>query len=120
MRMVPHIKLGRFYGAFYYMDDGRAVYLAHRKRTEIYYAKNAWCIDLKTLEECKERGISYVGVVTKSASDTFYYLTPLDDMWGVHSFAHFGDTRQRGLPVTKFRMNPAITPAVIAKAVRVR
>ena len=68
----------------------------------------------------KKRGINYIGVITKSGKDVFYYITPLEDMFGPHSFAHFGDTRQRGLPVTKFRMNPAITPAIIAKAVRVR
>lgn len=120
MKMTPHIRMGRFFGGFYELPSGKTVYLAHRKRTEVFRAKNAWCIDLKTLEECRERGINYIGVVTKSGNDVFYYVTPLEDMFGPHSFAHFGDTRQRGLPVTKFRMNPAITPAIIAKAVRVR
>ena len=51
MKMTPHVKMGRFYGGFYELPDGKAVYLAHRKRTEVFRAKNAWCIDLKTLEE---------------------------------------------------------------------
>ena len=120
MKMTPHIRMGRFFGGFYELPTGKTVYLAHRKRTEVFRMINAWTIDLITLEECRERGINYIGVVTKSGNDVFYYITPREDMLGPHSFAHFGDTRQRGLPVTKFRMIPAITPAIIAKSVRVR
>ncbi len=120
MKMFPMTRMGRFYGAFYYLDSGRACYIAHRKRSEVFHMKNAWCLDLKTLEECKAKGITMVGVVTKSGNTKFLYLTLLEDFYGVHSFAHFGDTRQRGLPVTKFRINPANTPAHIAKAIAVR
>ena len=79
MKMTPHIRMGRFFGGFYELPDGKAVYLAHRKRTEVFRAKNAWCIDLKTLEECRERGINYIGVITKSGKDVFYYITSLNE-----------------------------------------
>lgn len=121
MTVYPHFRLGRFFGAFYYLDSGKAVYLAHRKRKEVYRAKNAWTIDLATLQECKERGIDTIGVVTQAAGVKFFYLTPLDDFYNnPHSFAHFGDTRQRGLPVTQFKINPALASRHISKSFNIR
>lgn len=121
LKVYPHMKNGRFYGAFYYLDNGKAMYLAHRKRREVFQVKNAWCIDLSTLNECKARGIDTIGVVTQSSVGKFFYITPLADMFdSPHSFAHFGDTRQRGLPLTKFRLNPSIDPARISSAIKVR
>lgn len=121
MKSFPHHRMGRFYGAFYYLDNGKALYLAHRKRSEVFHAKSAWCIDVTTLLECQAKGIETIGVVTKNATGTFFYLTPLDDFFNSpHSFSHHGDTRQRGLPLIKFRINPATDPSRIAVAVKVR
>lgn len=120
MKVFPHHRMGRFYGAFYYLDNGKAVYLAHRKRSEVFQAKNSWTIDNSTLEDCRAKGINTIGIVTKSAAGTFFYITPLEDFYGIHSFPHFGDTKQRGLPLMKFRINPATNPAVIAGAIKVR
>lgn len=112
--------MGRFYGNFYYLSGDRAVYIAHRKRSEIFHKRTAWCIDVATLEECKALGIKYVGVVTQNSVGKFFYLTLLEDFYGEFSFAHFGETRQRGLPVMKFRFHPGLTVPVIEKAVKVR
>ena len=120
MKMFPHRRMGRFYGGFYHLDDGRVVYIAHRKRTEVFRAKQSWCIDLSTLEDCKAQGIQCIGVVTESKVGKFFYLKLLEDFFGPHSHSHFGDTRQRGLPLVKFRLNPSTIPALIAKAVKLR
>lgn len=121
MTVYPHYRLGRFFGAFYYLDNGKALYLAHRKRREVFRAKNAWTLDVATLRECQDRGIDTVGVVTQSGKTKFFYLTPLDDFFNhPDSFAHFGDTKQRGLPVTQFKINPSIIARHIEKSFNIR
>lgn len=120
MKVFPHSVNSRFYGAFYYLDNGQALYLAHRKRREVFQARNAWCIDLSTLNQIKARGIDTVGVVCKSGADKFFWITHVEDFFGIHSFGHFGDSRQRGLPLARFRLNPGIMTRHISKAIKVR
>ena len=120
MKVYPHRVNGKFYGCFYYLNNGQAAYLAHRKRREVFQAKNAWCIDLRTLEACKARGISVIGIVAKSGADKFFWIAPVDDFFGVHSFAHFGDTRQRGLPLSRFPINPGKCMKRIERSVKIR
>lgn len=120
MKVFPHRVNGRFYGAFYYLDNGQAIYLAHRKRSEVFNAKNAWCLDLRTLEECKNRGINIIGIVTKNSTGKFFWIAPVEEFFGVHSFSHFGDTRQRGLPLSRFALNPGKCVKRIASAVKIR
>ena len=121
MVVTPHKINGRFYGAFYQLKSGESIYLAHRKKREIYRMKNAWCLDTRTLEECIRRGIKYAGVVIRSEGVTQYYVTPIKDFFdSPHSFPHFGDTRQRGLPLNCFLINPMKTTRHITKAMKIR
>lgn len=120
MKVFHHRVNGRFYGAFYYLDDGTALYLAHRKRREVFQAKNAWTIDLATLREVQFRGISVIGVVCKSGKEKFIWMTPLEDFFGFNSFTHIGDTRQRGLPLNCFKIKPGLASKHIARSMKVR
>lgn len=120
LKYIPHKVNSRHYGGFYYLDNGQAMYLAHRKRSEVFKAKNAWCLDLSTLNKIKDCGITTVGVVCKSGGDRYYWLTHVDDFFGFHSFAHFGDSRQRGLPLTRFKLNPGLIEKYIKRSMRVR
>ncbi len=118
---VPHTVNGRFYGCWYFLDDGRSVYLAQRKPREVYHAKNAWCIDVRTLEEARERGVPYVGVICGKGKGRKFYLTLREDFFdSPFSFAHWGDTRQRGLPLSRFRVSPTKSTGSIAKAIKLR
>lgn len=119
---VRHVtKHGRAYGAVYHLTDGRSVYLAHRKRKDVFHMKNAWTIDISTLEMCRSQGIEVVGVLVATKAAKFVWMTPLDDFFkSPHSFAHFGDTKQRGLPLTRFAVNPGTSRRLIEKAVKIR
>ena len=120
MKVFPMTVNGRFYGNTYFLDNGQAMYLAHRKRSEVFQAKNAWTIDLSTLNKIKSQGIKVVGVVCKSGGDKLFWLTDIEDFFGIHSFAHFGDSRQRGLPLSRFKLNPGIIERHIMKSIKLR
>lgn len=120
MRVIPVKVNGKFYGNKYYLNNGQAMYLAHRKRSEVFHAKNAWTIDLSTLNEMKSQGITVVGVICKAGNDKLVWITDIEDFFGIHSFAHFGDSRQRGLPLSRFKLNPGIIERHIRKAIKLR
>jgi hypothetical protein len=104
----------------YYLPSGKAMYLAHRKRREVFHAKNAWTLDLSTLNMLKSQGITVVGVICKAGNDKLVWMTDIEDFFGAHSFAHFGDSRQRGLPLSRFKLNPGIIERHIRKAIKLR
>lgn len=112
--------MGSFYGMFYETPAGSHIYLAHRKRSQIYKLKWAWCIDIRTLDDCRARGIMAIGVLWKDKGKKFCHLTHIDDFFGPNSFFHFGDTKQRGLPLKCFRIDPSRSEKVIATAVKIR
>lgn len=116
----PHKVFGHFYGMFYETSTGKKLYLAHRKRKQIYELKWAWCIDLITLNKCRDLGVEAVGVIWRDAGKTKVHLTHIDDFFGPASFSHFGDTRQRGLPLKCFRVDPAKSAKIIEKIVKIR
>lgn len=120
IKAFPHKVNSRHYGCYYYLSDGRALYLAHRKRREVFRERNAWCIDLSTLNQIRDKGITTVGVMCKSGKDYLYWVTHIDDFFGDHSFGHFGDTRQRGLPLTRFALHPDIIEKYIKRSMRIR
>ena len=117
---IPHMVMGKFYGMFYETDAGTRLYLAHRKRKQIYQLKWAWCLDISTLLKCREQGVTSVGIIWKDGKNTMIHLTHIDDFYGPNSFFHFGDTKQRGLPLKSFRVNPARSAALIASVVKIR
>jgi hypothetical protein len=120
MKVERHTSNGRFYGCFYTLDNGVQLYLAHRKRREVFQARSSWCLDLSTLNEVKRRGISIIGIVCKSGKDKFFWVCDVADFFGIHSFAHMGDTRQRGLPLSCFKLTPGLIEKHIAKSIKLR
>lgn len=121
MVTVPHTINGRFYGMFYFLDDGRSLYLAHRKMKEVFHMKNAWCIDMMTLKEAERRGVNVIGVLVGKGKSRKFWLTERRDFFdSPYSFDHYGDTRQRGLPTTMFRVNPLTSETHISKSVKIR
>lgn len=115
-----HKVAGKFYGVWYDTEGGNRLYLAHRKRDQILRDKNAWCIDIYTLERCREQGVKAVGVIVKSENMRLIWLTLVEDFFGPHSFSHFAHVRQRGLSLPQFRIDPLKSPKVIARSLKIR
>jgi hypothetical protein len=115
-----HKVAGRFYGVWYTTDAGHRLYLAHRKYDAIYRDRNAWCIDIYTLERCREQGVKTVGIIAKQNGVRLVWLTDVEDFFGPHSFSHFTHIRQRGLPLPHFRVDPMKSAEIIAKTLRIK
>ena len=118
---VRHTVNSKFYGFWHFWPDGKGIYLAYRKPSEIYRKKNAWCLDIRTLEEAEKRGVKYVGVVCGHGKNKRVYATLRQDFFNSpYSFFHFGDARQRGLPLEKFRYSTTKTEKHIAATIKLR
>lgn len=115
-----HTVHGRMYGWWHYLDSGRACYVASRKSREVYQKKNAWCIDVATLAECRARGIKVLGIKTTGKTGKLYLTFVEDFFTDPHSFAHWGTTRQRGLPLIRFRHHPGKAVKGITSAMSMR
>jgi hypothetical protein len=115
-----HKVAGKFFGVWYETAGGRKLYLGHRKRDQIYREKNAWCIDIYTLERCREMGVTMIGILIKDGGTRMVWMTLVSDFFGPHSFAHFTRTRQRGLPLPYFRIDPMKSEKFIAKSLRIK
>jgi len=121
VRRERHTVNGRFYGVYYTLEDGRELYLAHRRQDQIYRDKNAWCIDVQLLDRCKRRGIKVIGVVARLGGQKMVWLTLLDDFFdSPQSFKVFATSSQRGLPLSQFRIDPLKRAETIAKSVKIR
>jgi hypothetical protein len=122
VRIERHTIDGRFAGMWYNLDDGRVIYLAHRKRREIDKKTNAWLFDTRLLYDAQARNIDAIGVVVGTSKGKFAYLTLLDDLFNSkYSFSHCDRIgRKRGLPVSRFRVNPGTSEEVISSAVKIR
>lgn len=107
----------RYYGGFVRFDSGREMYVARRRFKEIFRnaepsvsiaLKNgnaSWAIDTATLEEVKQRGIKYVGVISVDTGDL--YVTWLASFFDasrarVHDYSSKGGAVQRYLPIQYF------------------
>lgn len=121
MKKEKHTFNGKLQGIYYELDDGRKLYLAHRQRKHIYRQNNAWCLDVMTLDRIRNRGITAVGVIMRDAGQRLVWLTHIDDFYeSPHSFGHFFMSKQRGLPLSRFRVDPAKNFKVIEKSVKLR
>ncbi|BBI61768.1 hypothetical protein HSBAA_30740 [Vreelandella sulfidaeris] len=79
----------RLYGAIVTLDTGQKVYMAYRKRSEIYRAGEvrvgeaikkgvaAWAMDDDTLSMMRAHGITVVGVFVRDTGDR--YVTKIDN-----------------------------------------
>jgi len=119
-RRELHKVAGKFFGVWYDTEGGHRLYLAHRTRDQIWREKNAWCIDIYTLERCREQGVKAVGVLVKEGGQRLVWITLVEDFFGEHSFSHFTHIRQRGLPLPRFRVDPMKSPEVIGKSLRIK
>lgn len=116
---VEHLRKGRrLYGAFYVFEDGRKVYLAYRKHSDIYRAGcksisqamrdgvASWAIDVDTIMEARARGVTAIGVLVRDTGDI--YLARLADFMdstktNVMNFSRRGGSLQRFLPLEHWR-----------------
>lgn len=120
---IKHTVNGKLHGVWYETEEGSKLYLAHRKADEVYKCKacHAWCIDVSLLERCRAEGFHTVGIVRREGKNRLVWLTPLVDFFdSPHSFPRFKGTRQRALPLSKFRIDPAKSAKYIESAVKIR
>lgn len=116
-----HTINGKLVGVYYNTAKGNRLYLAHRKRADVYRRHNAWCFDTALLERLRGQGIAVVGVVRREGKLRLIWLTWLEDFFlSPHAFAHMHGCRQRALPLAHFRIDPNRSVAVIEAAMRVR
>ena len=118
---VIHSVNGKIRGVWYETSSGRRTYLANRSAKQIHRARNAWCIDLATLEKCREEGIRTVGVIRRDGGKRLVWLTLVSDFFdSPHSFSYLSDARQRGLPLSRFRIDPTKCAKAIERACKLR
>ena len=122
--LVPQVKHtinGKFFGMWYETDSGHKLYLAHRTKDQIQRSRNAWCLDVSLLEKCRANGVWAVGVIRREGKNRWVWLTHVDDFFDCpDSFPHFHKARQRGLPLSCFRLDPSRSAKYIELAVKIR
>jgi len=120
MRIKWHKVNFKHNGAWYDLEDGRSIYLAHRRLSQVYAKRNAWCLERLALEECLSRGTKYAGVVIKQGKRKLFYATLVEDFFGPESFTNPVNILQRGLPLSRFRVTPAMRQENIEAQIRLR
>jgi len=114
VKVTLHTSNGKLRGAYYDLDGGRRLYLAHRTPRMMVFGKQAWAIEESVLRNCQAEGIIAVGVVMRFKGKPIYYLTRGSD-FHLHpeSFSYFKDYVSRALPTKFFLINPGTTPDAI-------
>ena len=107
-------------GAWYTLEDGRGIYLAHRQMRHVYKKRNAWGIERIALEDSKEQGFMGAGVVVKQGKRKLVWLTPIEDFFGPYSFTNPDNILQRCLPLNRFMLIPAMNRENVEAAMRLR
>jgi len=120
MKIQPHKVNFKHCGGWYELEDGRGLYLAHRRMSHIYRKRNAWCIERLALEETITKGYIAAGVVVKDGKKKLFYLTNVEDFFGPDSFTNPQNILQRCLPLNKFRVTPSMRREVVDSAMRLR
>lgn len=112
---------GRLQGYWCETASGEKCYLAVKTQRDVYRERHAWCIDLQVLERAKTRGVTAIGVVRKEGKQKLIWLTHINDFYDhPDSFTFFHKSRQRGLPMKRFRIDPMKSEQVINSAVKLR
>ena len=98
-------KSGRYGQYFKHKDTGELIYIAEKKdrRSGIFHETNSLAIDIKTLDEIKDRGVTKIVVRIKSTGDL--YATRLEIFnsdAAVLNYDKRGGSLQRYLPLSKF------------------
>lgn len=120
MEFKQHRVNFKHHGAWYELDDGRGLYLAHRQMRHVLAKKNAWCIERIALEDTRDKGYAGAGVVVKQGKRKLVWLTPVEDFFGPNSFTNPENPLQRCLPLNRFVLIPAMNRANIEAAMRLR
>ena len=120
-----HTINGRLQGVWYETEGGHKLYLAHRTQNDTYRPKDrnliAWGIDTSTLDRAKRRGVHAIGVMRKEGRHRLIWLAHINDFYNPDiSFEFFFKSRQRGIPLNKFRIDPMKSEKAIEIAVRLR
>ena len=120
MKVKPHLVNFKHKGAWYELSDGRGIYLGHRRMSQVYYKRNAWCIERIALEDTIRMGFTAVGIAVKSGKNKLLYATSVEDFFGPDSFVNPDNILQRGLPLNRFRITPANYRENVENAMRLR
>lgn len=120
MRIQEHKVNFKHAGAWYTLEDGRVLYLAHRQMRHVYKKRNAWCIERIALEQSLEMGCEAAGVVVKQGKRKLVWVTPIEDFFGPGSFTNPDNILQRGLPMNRFRLVPSAFRENVEAAMRLR
>lgn len=115
---VVHNVNAKLDGKFYTTAAG-TIFLAHRRRRDIYQDKWAWCINESTLRRCRELNVVGVGVLWKDKQTRLVHLSHIEDFFGPSSFFVFKGVRQRALPLNCFRVITGNSETVLGKVVRI-
>lgn len=108
----------RLYGAIVTLDSGEKIYMAYRKRSEIYRSGEmrlgdaikkgvaAWAMDDETLQIMRAHGIHVVGVFVRDTGER--YVTSIDNYFDktkikILNYASRGGALQRYLPLQHFK-----------------
>ena len=108
MKVTPHKVNFQHCGAWYELDDGRGVYLAHRQMRHVYAKRNAWCLERIALEDTIRMGYEAAGVVVKKGKRKLAWITNVQDFFGPQAFTHPQNPLQRCLPLNRFELLPAM------------
>jgi hypothetical protein len=109
----------------FYDVDGKCLFLSWQfgeRAKGLDFKKNAWCIDMSDIRAAKLKECVAIGVAHKIGKSVFYYLTNIEDIEGVQSFAGYSrdHSYQRCLPRDAFPVNTTRSAGNIEKAIRIR
>lgn len=120
MKVQEHKVNFKHSGAWYTLEDGRSIYLAHRQMRHVYAKRNAWGIERIALEQSMELGCLGAGVVVKRGKRKLVWISPIEDFFGPDSFTNPDNILQRCLPLNRFRVMPSMFRENVEAAMRLR
>lgn len=120
MKVQPHLVNFEHQGAWYEFDDGRGIYLAHRRMSQVDRKHHAWYVERIALEDTIRKGFTAVGIAVKVGQQKHVYLTHVNDFFDSNSFTNPKNILQRGLPLNRFRITPSRFRENVEKSMRLR
>ncbi len=120
MKFKEHKVNFKHSGAWYELDDGRGLYLAHRQMRHVYKKRNAWCIERIALEDTIAMGYGAAGVAVRQGKRKLVWITNVEDFFGPDSFTNPDNILQRCLPLNRFKVIPAMNLGNVEAAMRLR
>lgn len=123
MERQRHMHNSRVIGVYYTTDAGHSIYLGHRQLRHLNRKFNAWTIDSGTLNRCRARGVTHVGIICRRNGVKHVWLSRLDDWFDPDgSFTtrskKFGV--ERGIRLKHFRVDPGNDFEKIGRALNIR